>query len=469
MIDSSNFVKTLKDKPVAVFGLGRSGIASVKSLVKSGGRVIAWDDNEDARAKASQAGADVKEMSAAVIGECAYLVLAPGIALDHDIPQTARNAGVEIISDIEILHRSAHGLKTIGVTGTNGKSTTVSLIHHVLQHAGYKSVLGGNIGKAVLECTLPRVKKGENGFFVIELSSYQLEITPTFHPDISVLLNITPDHLDRHGAMENYAQIKSRIFKNTGGVDQGVAVICADDGYTRSIYEDVKRDGGRDIIRISLDNPKHADISVDGTMLRDVGGDHDICNLSLMKTLPGAHNWQNAACAYGALKAAGLGDDEIAEGFKTYPGLAHRQYACRVINGVTYINDSKATNAEATSKALGSYNKIYWIVGGRKKDGGLDGLDEYMPRVKHAFVIGEAASDFSAWLQYRDVPSTICTTLERAVRAAHDMADIDRGEPGGGGSGVVLLSPACASFDQFTSFEARGEVFEKLVKALPES
>lgn len=465
MIDTSEYVKSLGGHPVAVFGLGRSGLSSVEALCAQGAKVFAWDDSEEAQKKAEEKGAKIKELNAERLSKCAGLVMAPGISLSHAIPQIAKEQHVEILSDIEILSRCDHGLKTIGVTGTNGKSTTVSLIHHVLQMMNYPSVLGGNIGTPVLSCDLP---ESGNGVFVLELSSYQIDICPTFRPDISVLLNITPDHLDRHGSLQEYASVKEEIFAMPQGEHKGDAIIAVDDEYTRAMYNRLKDSSHRTVWPVSVRKPLDEGVYVEKGILIDNrnGARAEIGRLSNIQTLKGTHNHQNAACVYAALLALGLKGDEIFKAFSTYPGLSHRQYVCRVINGVSYVNDSKATNAEAASKALDSYDKIYWIAGGIKKDGGLDGMDRYVERIKHAFVIGDASADFGSWFEHRGVPLTYSETLGNATKAAHESAQKQRSEPGG--AGVVLLSPACSSFDQFTSFEERGAVFENLVSELSE-
>lgn len=406
MIDVTPFVESLNGKPVAVFGLARSGRASIKALKAAGAEIYAGDDNPD---NIPETLAHLDENN---IADCAALILAPGVPLTHPEPhnivKAAHAAGVEIISDIEVLHRIGHGRKTVGVTGTNGKSTTVALIHHILNECGVSNMLGGNIGKAVLEQDLP----AEDGVLVLELSSYQIDLCPNFKPDIAVLLNITPDHLDRHGSIENYEAVKRRIF------------------------------GGRD--QVQIEYPKGDETLLDGAVLK------------------GDHNAQNAKAAFEVCTALGLGEDSIRAAIKNFPGLAHRQFHVRRIGGVEYINDSKATNAEAASKALGAYDDIYWVLGGQAKDGGLNGLEDMMGRIKEAFLIGEAQDEFAGWLNNQNVSNRKCTDLKIATDAAHRAAQEN-------GNGTVLLSPACASFDQFQSFEARGDAFVKAVEALGET
>ena len=463
MIDSKFFVKTLDEKPVAVFGLARTGLATIRALRASGATVIAWDDNETAHAKARNAGAKVKELTDEALKDCAALVLAPGVPLHfpepHRVVLAARRMCVEIISDIEVLHRCNHGRMVIGVTGTNGKSTTTALTAHVLNACGVKSVAGGNIGHAALDLDMPP----KTGALVLELSSYQLDLCPSFTPDIAIMLNITPDHTDRHGNIENYAASKERIF---GG--EGVAIIGVDDDYSRAMCERVTKKGERKVIPVSVLKKAPGGVYVKNNILFDDmnGKNKEIGTLANIMTLNGLHNMQNAAMAYAACRAFGLKSADILAALKTYPGLPHRQFPVRIINGVAYINDSKATNAEAAGKALACYHNIYWIIGGRAKEGGLNGLEPFMDRVPHAFVIGEAAEEFSRWLKKLGIQHTISGTLDVAVEQAHEMAQADRGQPGG--AGVVLLSPACASFDQYSSYEERGDHFVKLVSKLKE-
>lgn len=424
--------------PVAIFGLARTGLSLVKALKKSEVNVFAWDDDEAAREAGAKAGALITKLTDDNLKECLFLILSPGVPLHYPAPHpvvlAARKVGIEIICDIELFHRTGHGRKTIGITGTNGKSTTTALIHHILKAAGRDSVIGGNIGVPVFDLPLP----SKEGVFVFELSSYQLDLCPTYRPDISVLMNITPDHIDRHGTLENYAASKARIFEGPG-----VAVISVDDEFSREIYGNVKAKAERRVISFST-------------------SDREMTFLEENMLLRGEHNLQNAIAAYKACEAAGLTKDEILKGLKSFPGLPHRQFPVRTINNVIYINDSKATNAEAASKALKSYDNIYWIAGGRPKEGGLNGLENLMKRVKQVFLIGEAMDDFASWAEKNNVPYQKNKTLEAAVLAAHQAAQ--KFSPS-----VVLLSPACASWDQFSSYEERGDIFAKIVSDLKES
>lgn len=461
MIDTKVFVESLNGKPLAVFGLGVSGLPTVKALVKGGAKIVAWDDNEESRASAQEVGAEIRDLTSEDFSQFAALVLSPGVPLHfpepHDVVKKARAAEIEILGDLEILHRCRHGRKVIGITGTNGKSTTTALIGHVLQSTGMSCAVGGNIGTAALSLDLP----DPNGFIVLEISSYQMDLSPTFRPDISILLNITPDHLDRHGSLEGYTFAKQRIFEGSG-----VAVCGVDDAPSQGVADSVMNAGERVLVPISvLKEVKHGVYALNGKLF-DASGDEakEIADLSGIPTLRGAHNHQNICAAYVACRSAGLDAETVLTHVKTYPGLPHRQYPVRTVNGVAYINDSKATNAEAASKAIGSFNNIYLIAGGRPKEGGLEGLQPLLDRIRHVYLIGEAADDFGKWLDKNGVESTQCGTIDIAVIEAHAAAQMARGEPGG--AGTVLLSPACASWDQFRSYEHRGDVFAEIVNNL---
>ncbi|MGZ9109059.1 MAG: UDP-N-acetylmuramoyl-L-alanine--D-glutamate ligase [Micavibrio sp.] len=464
MIDLKDYAATLNQKPVAVFGLGLSGLSAIRALVAAGVRVVAWDDQDSRRTDAQKTGAEIQDLERADFSAFAVLILAPGIPLHfpkpHPVVLRAREAGIEIIGDIELLHRSNHGRKTIGITGTNGKSTTTALTGHVLKRCGVDTVIAGNIGHAALEIDLPQ---REESAIVLELSSYQLDLCPTFAPDIAIHLNLTPDHIDRHGDLAGYVDAKMRIFKG-----KGAAIIGIDDGPSLQMMERVQKAGERDVFLISTTMRLTGGVFVENGIIFDAmnGPAVEIGSLAALSNLPGVHNHQNITAAYVAARLMGLNPESILKAMETYPGLPHRLYMVRHINGVGYINDSKATNANAAGKALACYKNIYWIVGGKPKAGGLDGLEPYMDRIIQAYVIGDATDDFSLWLKNHGVAFTRSETLDRAVADAHKLAQKNRGQPGG--AGVVLLSPACASFDQFQSFEHRGRVFTDLVLALPD-
>lgn len=464
MIDLKDYAASLNQKPVAVFGLGLSGLSAIRALIAAGIKVIAWDDQDSRRADAEKAGAEIRDLQQADFSIFAVLVLAPGIPLSfpepHPVVLQAREAGIAIVGDIELLHLSGHGRKTIGITGTNGKSTTTALIGHVLKRCGIDTVVAGNIGHAALDIDLPQ---REQSAIVLELSSYQLDLCTNFTPDIAIHLNLTPDHIDRHGDLAGYIDAKMRIFNG-----KGAAIIGIDDGPSLQMMERVQKAGKREVFLVSTTMRLTGGVFVENGILFDAmsGPAVEIGSLAALNTLPGVHNHQNIAAAYVAARLMGLHPELILKAMESYPGLPHRLFMIRHINGVGYINDSKATNADAAGKALACYKNIYWILGGKPKAGGLDGLEPYMDRIVQAYVIGEAMDDFSLWLKNHGVAFTRSETLDRAVADAHTLAQKNRGQPGG--AGVVLLSPACASFDQFQSFEHRGRVFTDLVLALPD-
>lgn len=455
MINLAPIKHMLQGKPIAIVGLGRSGLSVFEACKAAGIDTVLWDDNADMRQAAIDKSATVEDLSDADFKQFALLCLAPGIPLTHPKPHwsvaRAKKAGIEIIGDVELFHRAKPDAKTIAITGTNGKSTTTALTGHILKTAGIESAIGGNIGEAVLG--LPDLSTGS--IYVLELSSYQLDLLGGFSPDISALLNIAPDHLDRHGGMEGYIAAKERIFRNGG-----IGVIGVDDAASSDMFARLKKAGVRKMTAVSVLRPLANGIfvSVEGELFE---GSHPIIDLNTCNALRGQHNWQNAAIAYTLCRAAGVSAPAIVEGLRTFPGLAHRQKIAATINGIAYINDSKATNDDAASKALGTYSPIYWIAGGKPKDGGYAACEKYLDRVHHAFLIGEAAESMSAWLGKFKVRHTLCETLDNAVAAAHKMAQKEQKD-----HAVVLLSPACASFDQFKSFEQRGDAFVTLVEKL---
>lgn len=454
-------VTDFRDRRVAVMGLGRSGLAAARALMAGGAEVRAWDNDDARREAAAIEGVPVVDLTACDWSDMAALVLSPGIPhsfpAPHPVAVRALEAGCDIICDVDLLGRAAPRARFIGVTGTNGKSTVTALLGHILASAGVRARIGGNIGVPVLELDPP----GPAGWYVLEMSSYQLERTFSIRFDIAILLNITPDHLDRHGGMAGYVAAKKRIFAGQGASD--VAIVGVDDDDSRAIFDALHASGRRRVVPISAERELPDGVSTsDAGTLRDASGDGDdiTVNIGGIPTLPGRHNRQNAAAAWAAARAAGLAPDEILKGIASYPGLPHRQQIVAVIDGVTYVNDSKATNAEAAAKALASYDAVYWIAGGRPKEGGIASLAPWFARIRHAFLIGEAAEGFARTLEGR-VPYTISRTLASAVRDARDLA------AGGEDSSVVLLSPACASFDQFDDYEARGRAFAELVADLP--
>ncbi len=454
-------VTQFKGETVAVMGLGRSGLVAARALVDGGARVRAWDDSDSRRNEAAAAGVPLADLAANdAFDGVAALVLSPGIPHTHPAPNPvaarAKAAGCPIIGDIELLIRACPEPRYVGVTGTNGKSTTTALLGHILHRAGLKVAVGGNLGQPAL--ALARLT--DDGIYVLEMSSYQLELTPSMRFDVAILLNVTPDHLDRHGGMAGYIAAKRRIFARQGP-DQA-AVVGVDDAPGRAVFADLQREPAR-IVPVSAADPAAGGVYSQGTMLIDAmdGDPEPVVDLATAAALPGRHNAQNAAAAYAAARLLGLDGKVVAAGILSYPGLAHRQQTAAVIDGVAYVNDSKATNADAAAKALSSYRTVYWIAGGQAKRGGVADLLPALDRVKGAFLIGEAAAAMADTLGRR-VPCRICGDLATALAAARRAA-LDEGHA----APVVLLSPACASFDQFKDFEDRGDAFCRLVADLP--
>ena len=447
--------------PVAVLGLGKSGNVAARALAAAGAEVWAWDDSEAQRATASSQGIPLVDLYHCNWSELTSLVISPGIPQrfpePHPVARLAREHGCEIIGDIELLARAQRNAEYLGVTGTNGKSTTTALIGHILQLAGRDVQIGGNLGMPVLD--LEPLDSG--GIYVIEMSSYQLELTVSITWDIAVLLNISPDHLERHGGFEGYVAAKRQIFHRQ--TRPRTAVIGVDDETTTHIWQQLKAADDQVIVPISGNRRIAGGVYVlDGVLYDDGDGrETPALDLRAVPSLPGTHNWQNAAAAYAACKAAGVAPPVIAACLRSFPGLAHRQELLAVIDGVRYVNDSKATNPDAAAKALACYEPIYWIAGGRAKEGGLADLEPLFGRIAHAFLIGEAAPALARLLEGQ-VPYSNCGDLATAVAKAHARA-AEEALPGA----VVLLSPACASFDQYPNFEVRGEAFRALVAALP--
>jgi UDP-N-acetylmuramoylalanine--D-glutamate ligase len=489
---------TFAGKTVAVFGLGASGNAAVASLLAGGARVAAWDDSEIERAAAAKNGVPLADLTTADWSQFSSLVLAPGVPLTHPEPhwtvKKAKAAGVEVIGDVEIFcrERAAHcpDAPFIAITGTNGKSTTTALTAHILRHAGMHVEMGGNIGRAILTLEPP----AKDRFHVIEMSSFQIDLTPAINPAVGVLLNVTPDHLDRHGTIENYAAVKARLVEGAA-----IASVSADDDFCVAILQRKIKTGAavafsaRKSIAPGYSMLGSTVVCSDRTGLAVKLGD-----LAGISTLRGAHNAQNAlasiSCIRECLAAAGQPADIDWQGaLESFPGLAHRMEEIGRLGKVIFVNDSKATNADSTEKALLSFPRdVFWIAGGKPKDGGIESLRDYFPGIVRAYLIGAASDEFSKTLD-GDVAIIPCGTLDVAVaRAAADATAYAQGKPmlaynveGSMGAGVllpgtcpivpaseitepvVLLSPACASYDQFKNFEVRGDMFRRLAGALP--
>lgn len=451
---------TFKGRNVALFGLGGSGLATAKALVAGGAKVQAWDDNPDSVEKARAEGVPVADLSQADWSQFSSFILSPGVPLTHPRPHwsvdLADAAGVEIIGDVEMFSRERAALAPdaplIAITGTNGKSTTTALIAHILKNAGRDVQMGGNIGRAVM--TLDPPASGRH--YVIECSSYQIDLAPSLAPTAGILLNLTPDHLDRHGTMQHYAEIKARLVAGSE-----TAIVGVDDSFTVQIADRLMGEGA-DVIRISKQAPVEPGYFADGTALFEQrnGLKRKVASLEDVGSLRGQHNAQNALAAIAACLKVGLTEQEIQSGIESFPGLAHRMEQVGWRGNVLFVNDSKATNAEAAAPALSSFSRIYWIAGGLPKEGGIETLHPYFSRIAKAYLIGEAAPSFAATLG-AEVNYEISGTLATAVGHAAADAMNDRS-----GQAVVLLSPACASFDQFRNFEVRGDAFREAVLAL---
>jgi len=475
-------VPGFEGRRVAVFGLGRSGITAARALQAGGAVPVLWDDGVSGRMQAEAEGFVVEDLTRADWSGFAALVLSPGAPLTHPKPhwtvERAHQARVPVTGDVALFARALDALpkgqrpRVVAITGTNGKSTTTALIGWVLKSAGLSVHIGGNIGIGVLALPQPTPE----AVYVIEVSSYQLDLTTSFAPDVAILTNISPDHLDRHGGMEGYVAAKQRIFQTQG--PEALALVGVDEHWGQGIASDLRKlehrvctvstsahpRGGGDPVRAAPLQPKDwlpasagmsgieaepGALMADGEVLTD---------LSAARSLPGRHNAQNAAFAYAAARALGVSHEAAVEGLLSFPGLAHRMEAVGRLGAVRFINDSKGTNADAARQALASYPSVFWIAGGKAKEGGIDSLRDLFPRVTKAYLIGEAADAFSVTLA--DTPHVVAHTMERAVElAAADAAKA-------GGEQVVLLSPACASFDQFPDFEVRGEAFRAAVLAL---
>jgi len=453
--------KAWRGKRYAVLGLARSGAATVRALVAGGAQVVAWDSDEAKRDVFTPSplrgeGRGEGQPSSVASGTAPHptlspegrgllevaplddlsgfdaLVVSPGVPLNtHPLAATARGANVPVIGDIELFAQARGDLpshKVVGITGSNGKSTTTALVHHILKTAGIPTLMGGNIGLPILEQeALP-----EGGVYVLELSSYQIDLTQTLDCDVAVLLNITPDHLDRYDGFEGYAASKARLFAMQSAEHD--AVIGIGDAPSAEIERGLSAKG------------EHLAKIAPGVCM-DQGN---------WPTLQGPHNAQNALAAIAVVKALGVSEVDIDRGLTSFTGLPHRMEQIASYAGVAYVDDSKATNPESTAPALAAFDRVHWIVGGRAKGDDLDACKPAFGHVVHAYTIGEAGPKFAEILK-DSMPVENVGTLDAAVRAAAANA-----KPGD----TVLLSPACASFDQFRDYEARGAAFRAAVESL---
>ncbi|MFL5239148.1 MAG: UDP-N-acetylmuramoyl-L-alanine--D-glutamate ligase [Rhizomicrobium sp.] len=457
------------NEDVGVFGLARSGISAIRSLVAGGARIYAWDDGEASRDAAAEAGARMMPFAAWPWERVKALILSPGIPLNHPEPHpvvtAAHNADVPVIGDLELFARviqqagtDAPQVPVIAVTGTNGKSTTTALIGHILQCCGYAAEIGGNIGRPALDLNPPAPR----ATYALEVSSYQTELSPSLAPDVGILTNISPDHLDRHGSMENYVAIKSLLLERTN--KDGIICVSVDDPYCTAIHSRFAAAEKPDAIPVSVGKVLGRGVFVIDGILYDAQTVNaaKVMDLRNAARLPGAHNWQNAALAYAAVRGLFASRQGIAEAIASFPGLPHRIEDVGRVGKVRFINDSKATNADAAERALKCFKDIYWIAGGRSKEGGIESLRPLFGNIRKTYLIGEAADQFAQTLG--EMPYENCENLDRAfAAAAHDAQRSSAVAP------VVLLSPACASFDQFKSYEQRGDTFRELFLELGRS
>lgn len=458
-------VRGFEGRTVAVFGLARTGLTAARALIAGGAQVALWDDKPAAREAAAAEGFVLTDLSTADWSGFAAVMLSPGVPLTHPKPhwtvEAARAAGVEVLGDVELFARTVNAApehkrpKIVAVTGTNGKSTTTALVGHICAEAGRDVRIGGNIGYGVLG--LEDMHGG--AVYVLELSSYQLDLTSSLKPDVAVILNISPDHLERHGDMPGYVAAKRRIFANQDKGD--TAVIGVDDAWGQLICTEITAANRRTIVPISANKAMSRGVySLDG-LLYDATGERaaEVADLKRARSLPGRHNWQNAAAAYAAVRGLGIAPEQAARALMSFPGLAHRMETVGVVGKVRFVNDSKATNADAARQAMSSYPRFYWIAGGLPKAGGIDDLADLFPRVIKAYLVGEAAPAFAKVLKGK-ADAVQSGAIAAAVEAAFSDANAT------GKEAIVLLSPACASFDQFADFEQRGEAFRAAVQAL---
>jgi UDP-N-acetylmuramoylalanine--D-glutamate ligase len=440
-------------RQVGILGMAASGLAAARAVAAAGAEVVAYDD----RPTALEA-APYRRGTLADVAGLALLMPSPGVPLTHPEPHpvvvAARAAGVPIRGDVDLFADLLGERRIVGVTGTNGKSTTTALIHHLLTHAGLDAALGGNIGRPVLELEPGPPER----VFVLELSSFQLDLCDRLPCRVAVWLNLTPDHLDRHGDLAGYVAVKERIFAGQGPDD--VAVVGIDDAPSRELAYRL-RGLGRRVVTVTLDEAAPAEIEVAGGRLIDAtdGLPVEVLDLHALGNLRGRHNWQNVAAAYAAVRAIGLTPEQAAAGLPSFNGLPHRMEEVARAGRVLWVNDSKATNPDSAEKSLVSFDNVFWIVGGKPKPGGFKSLRASLGKVRAGYLIGMAAAELEADLGDL-VPTRRAGTLEAAVRAAsRDARGLAEGEA------VVLLAPACASYDQFANFEARGDAFRKLARA----
>ncbi|MEM6711063.1 MAG: UDP-N-acetylmuramoyl-L-alanine--D-glutamate ligase [Pseudomonadota bacterium] len=449
-------VTTFSGKRVVVMGLGGSGLPTAKALLAGGADVVGWDDGEAVREKARVAGVAVLDLQGADWSGFDALVLSPGIPLTHPQPHwsvvKAAEASIPVTGDVDLFFMQRAALcpeaPVLAITGTNGKSTTTALATHALKELGFDTAMGGNIGVPVLDLPSPE----PNRHYVIECSSYQIDLSQHLRPTVGVHLNLSEDHLQRHGTMENYASVKARLVRAAQ-----IAIVGVDDPFSLTIADDLER-SGRTVWQISTKASVLKGAFARGSeiwLARD-GEETRLFDLAGVASLKGEHNSQNVCAVTVALVSFGVEPDRIGDAVRSFPGLAHRMEPVTTVNGVTFVNDSKATNADAAARALASYRGIHWIAGGQDKSDGIDSLNGFFAQMIKAYLVGKAQDRFAQTLEGK-VPFVRAETVEDATRlAAKDAFAL-------GGEATVLLSPACASWDQFSSFEARGDAFKRSV------
>ncbi|VEJ45627.1 UDP-N-acetylmuramoylalanine--D-glutamate ligase [Bartonella vinsonii] len=463
-------VACYKGQKVALFGLGQSGLAAAQALIRGGAEVVAWDDNSSGVQAAVRKNIPTRDLRYADWSEFVALILAPGVPLTYPKPhwvvEKARQKDIEIIGDIELFVRARNhflqcsgfcdqDVPLIAITGTNGKSTTTALLTHLLEQMGYDVQMGGNIGTPILTLK-PFIKKR---IYVIECSSFQIDLTPSLQPTVGLLLNVTPDHIDRHGSFDLYVQAKRHLVARASH-----ALISVDDAACKALYHQLLHEDHQ-VEAISKEHFVENGFYADGTKLFSVrhGRCQLLADLAHMTALRGCHNAQNALMALAALQALGITDPQIEKYLANYKGLAHRMQQVRKMGAVLFINDSKATNADASAPALSAFHNIFWIVGGQAKEGGIHSLKGFFPKIRKAYLIGTAAEEFASVIG-SSFPFSMSLTLESAVReAAADAMCCKEKEV------AVLFSPACASYDQFKNYEMRGEAFVSFVMQLKEA
>ena len=448
-------------KNVGVLGLGATGISAAENLTRDGASVSAWDDSAERRRLATGRDITITNFVQKGLGHLDFLLVSPGIPLFHPKPHRivllAKQEGVRIVSDLELLQEACPTANYVGVTGTNGKSTVTALLGHLLRQSGKTIQVGGNLGNPVLDLEM----LGTDGTYVLELSSYQLDLASNVFFDIAIWTNLSPDHLERHGSLGAYIRAKKKIFMGSAGF----AVVGVDDTESQNVFDELVSEGNRVVVPVSAERPIAGGISVvDGILYDAIDSSPEfVMNVTDLAHLPGSHNWHNIAIAYATTRLVGLSRSVFTERVDTYPGLPHRMEKVGLHNGVTYVNDSKATNMAAAAKALACYNKVYWIMGGRAKAIAIDEVLPMSSRISHVYTIGESGIEFEKNFGEKFRVKNSGTLAKAVVDATNDaMSDFD-------GGGVVLLSPACASFDQFKNFEARGAAFRQLVAKLRDS